>query len=817
MGYLVRAYYSISPTRYYKDDSCWSADLKSKTTEDIISNRSFMEVLVLNHYVLVKKVFVVDVVLRRGEGDEDDRGVGCGYSSQDGGNCGSVWRWRGSEGTSIYLQLLAGRRKECIKVGPIVSFNPELWFTDSLSKIIEKDCKKGHDHTTLAIRADIIGTIGTALICYVIAKGYDDYEEEGGEYEEQGKFQRRLGARPVKCKNVAVDEKESIPSKPEFCIEAESVGNVAWLINHSFDPNLFVQCVHAQPEDSNELFQKLLEDLQIINKELIECNDPTFFDDNEDHSVQYKEYLDNSSKEIASSNSNQEKEGPPQDFDIHQLIREECCIEVCEEQRQNMENTILELVKICRQKELYCMHDNIDDLIESAINSKLLLINLNSQRLNKEKQEVKNVVEQPAERGTRFIESLQNFRVIHKSSISLKNTSQISLVHAIAPILSTKEHEYSPSMGYEHPNTTPKMESDEIIKSGVEELVQILSENESLTLKYGDTPSISYNNFESLNKIDLIDATCEEYSQEVLGFSDVVAIGNPTSNYDPIVSNSSLTLTSFDESDFLLHEEADAFIAIDDEPISPEIDATYYDPEGDVLYFENLLKEDPFQLPLMDLKIVEESKEKSSVNEPPEVELKEFSDELAHINSEIKEADFEFEEEIRLIENLLYDNSSPRPQEEIDIVTNTDELLPPGFDADDSEGEIDVVEELRVDNFISNSENDLSDNEASDFDNPSFPRPPPKPPDAEFDLEPDAGEEILVVMNDNDEIECLDPRDEFDDDDYSSFMFLIYSKVFSFLLSAESEDTILTLVSPFRADGISLGWNFHMLLCSFRF
>ncbi|GJS33593.1 hypothetical protein Tco_0531975 [Tanacetum coccineum] len=57
MGYLVRAYYSISPTRYYKDDSCWSADLKSKTTEDIISIGSFVEVLVLNQYVLVRKIF----------------------------------------------------------------------------------------------------------------------------------------------------------------------------------------------------------------------------------------------------------------------------------------------------------------------------------------------------------------------------------------------------------------------------------------------------------------------------------------------------------------------------------------------------------------------------------------------------------------------------------------------------------------------------------------------------------------------------------------------------------------------------------------
>ncbi|GKB76078.1 putative reverse transcriptase domain-containing protein [Tanacetum coccineum] len=57
MGYLVCAYYSISPTRYYKDDSCWSVDLKSKATKDIISIGSFLEALVLNHYVLVRKIF----------------------------------------------------------------------------------------------------------------------------------------------------------------------------------------------------------------------------------------------------------------------------------------------------------------------------------------------------------------------------------------------------------------------------------------------------------------------------------------------------------------------------------------------------------------------------------------------------------------------------------------------------------------------------------------------------------------------------------------------------------------------------------------
>nr|GEY69458.1 DNA-directed DNA polymerase [Tanacetum cinerariifolium] len=165
-------------------------------------------------------------------------------------------------------------------------------------------------------------------------------------------------------------------------------------------------------------------------------------------------------------------------------------------------------------------------------------------------------------------------------------------------------------------------------------------DEQSLTHKCSDTLSISYNNFESLNKVDLIDATCEEYSQEVLGFFDVFASGNPTPYYDPIVSNSSLTLTPFDESDFFLLEEADAFIAIDDEPISPEIDATYYDPEGDILILEALLNSDPLPpLPNQkdyfprihkDLKVIEPKENKSSTDEPPEFELKELPSHLEY-------------------------------------------------------------------------------------------------------------------------------------------------------------------------------------------
>nr|GEY61258.1 reverse transcriptase domain-containing protein [Tanacetum cinerariifolium] len=143
----------------------------------------------------------------------------------------------------------------------------------------------------------------------------------------------------------------------------------------------------------------------------------------------------------------------------------------------------------------------------------------------------------------------------------------------------------------------------------VQSEITLRHDDQSLTLKCRDTPYISYNNLESLNKVDLIDATCEEYSQEVLGFTDDVS-----------------------------NEEADAFIAIDDEPISSNIDATFYDPKGDILILEVLLNNDPEPLsnqkyffPTLhnDLKVVE-PKNQSEENEPPEVELKELPPHLEY-------------------------------------------------------------------------------------------------------------------------------------------------------------------------------------------
>nr|GEZ57374.1 hypothetical protein [Tanacetum cinerariifolium] len=152
-------------------------------------------------------------------------------------------------------------------------------------------------------------------------------------------------------------------------------------------------------------------------------------------------------------------------------------------------------------------------------------------------------------------------------------------------------------------------------------------------------------------------------------------------------------------------------------------------------------------------------------------------------------------ESIPLLSIPVQDNDSQ--QEEIDIISGTDDVLPPGVENDDSDGEVDTVDDLRVDNSISNSEHesfesedsdfDNPSSEDSDFDNPSVPLPPPEPPDEELDFEIDFGNEILAVRNTIVKFE-FDARVVFNDenDEYSYFMFV---KVFS-LLFAESEDTV---------------------------
>ncbi|GJS78871.1 reverse transcriptase domain-containing protein [Tanacetum coccineum] len=164
---------------------------------------------------------------------------------------------------------------------------------------------------------------------------------------------------------------------------------------------------------------------------------------------------------------------------------------------------------------------------------------------------------------------------------------------------------------------------------------------EAITFNLDQTSRYTANfNHMTANRIDVIDMASEEYSQEVLGFSDSVAYGNPSPCFDPIVANSSPTLTPFGESDFLLFEEANAFLALDDDTTSPEVDPTYYDPDGDILILEAFLNnEPPTPIPNQgdcspetqeEIKLCEAKTVKSSIDEPPEVELKDLPPHLEY-------------------------------------------------------------------------------------------------------------------------------------------------------------------------------------------
>nr|GFB68031.1 hypothetical protein [Tanacetum cinerariifolium] len=202
---------------------------------------------------------------------------------------------------------------------------------------------------------------------------------------------------------------------------------------------------------------------------------------------------------------------------------------------------------------------------------------------------------------------------------------------------------------------------------------------------------------------------------------------------------------------------------------------------------------------------------------------------------EIPKSDFDFEEEIRLIENFLYDNSFPRPleehnaeiadtiiesipllpipvqdgnsqQEEIEIVTSLDDVLPPSVENDDDSSDDSLLEEVDlflfdnsippgIENVADNPEEDVRfleellindsilSHESSDAnfeDSPSISRPPPESPDDNFDLETEV---ISAVMEDIDEPdEHFNPGGEIFvstiNEDVDNFPFMFFIQIF---------------------------------------
>nr|GEY16466.1 hypothetical protein [Tanacetum cinerariifolium] len=433
-----------------------------------------------------------------------------------------------------------------------------------------------------------------------------------------------------------------------------------------------------------------------------------------------------------------------------------------------------------------------------------------------------------------------------------------SVITPNEPVLSTEEPDNSLSMGDEHLDTISETESDEFIKSGVENIIPIPSESEGIPDHVCDVPihnnsppldvskdqiedfsesneefSSTDDNSFSLDNIDYVEAShpdSELVSSKVMEIV-IPEVGgikasndNPILFYDPIISGTPPNLTPSGESDFYL--DVDAFLAVDDESTSSQFLKSYLDPEGDMLLFEAFLNDDhsfdfktkssstslnslleetnnfdnslpeftTFSKVLFDAKYESDSSDDQScfdedvlekiVSKPlckeeiiPMESLRthdsslpisskidslfdEFDGELTLLKSippGIDETDCDFEEDIRLIEKLLYDNSSLRPpeefvsansdakiksfslspilvkdndsiMEEIDLFCTPDYPMPSGIEDKDYDSERDILihKDLPRHNTLS-----FAEKESFHFDILSFYRPPAKPPDGD--------------------------------------------------------------------------------------
>nr|GEX29205.1 hypothetical protein [Tanacetum cinerariifolium] len=259
-------------------------------------------------------------------------------------------------------------------------------------------------------------------------------------------------------------------------------------------------------------------------------------------------------------------------------------------------------------------------------------------------------------------------------------------------------------MGDEHLNTIPKTESDEVIKSSVENLVPIPSEFE-VSSDNDSECDVPVNNESSL--------IFTTFSNPLFDCND-----DFTSSDDESLSNENVPMENFKIYSNPLFD--------DEEIISTKMYPHYFNAESNLL--ASLLNRDTL------------------IDSSPKFD---YLLELAHINPippGIEEADFDLEEEIHLVENL-----SDSHMEEIDLFFYMDDLMPPGIENDDydSEGDIHFLEEL-----LSNDLFSLFENESSNFDHHddlSFPCPPPEPPDVEifFDFEPDTGVLTAKIVEDN--------------------------------------------------------------------
>ncbi|GJW35722.1 hypothetical protein Tco_0058642 [Tanacetum coccineum] len=263
-------------------------------------------------------------------------------------------------------------------------------------------------------------------------------------------------------------------------------------------------------------------------------------------------------------------------------------------------------------------------------------------------------------------------------------------------------------MDDEHLNTIPETDSDEEIESSVKNLNLTPSESEDLSdyVSECDLPffdnSPNFNNDSEIFSNPLFDSNLLFDSNNDYTFSDDESSSEedvPVENFK-IYSN---TLLEFDEEIF-----------------SSEINPLYNKVLEDLDSIPSGNENDHFNV---ESDLIESLLNKDTMITFPKIDflLEEFAGMLALINPippGIAETNFDPKEDIRLIKKLLYDNSSPRPpeelnseisdamieslssspipekdsdslMEEIDIFLAADDSVPPGIDSDGYDSEED--------------------------------------------------------------------------------------------------------------------------------
>nr|GEX56732.1 hypothetical protein [Tanacetum cinerariifolium] len=293
-----------------------------------------------------------------------------------------------------------------------------------------------------------------------------------------------------------------------------------------------------------------------------------------------------------------------------------------------------------------------------------------------------------------------------ESSIPLRNIiiSGLPLCVAITPVLSTEEPKDSLIIEDKHLDTIPEKESDEFVKSSVENLVPNLSESEDLS------------NIGRECDVPICDDFTTFYNL-LFDSDDNFSSSDDKSFFDEDVSKKIYSNPLFDE-----------------EIISIKIDSHHFNAKSDLI--ESLLDQDSL--------IISSSKIDSLFDE--------FVGELIFCKSippGIDEADCDPEEEIYLIEK--FDSL----MEDIDLSLTPYDSMPPAIENDDYDSKWDI---LILEELLSNDSRSLLENESFYFDVSSSPRAPARLPDDGIYFKPDSGSLTVKVVGDISEQYVLMPR-----------------------------------------------------------